>query len=184
MNKGITRDQFKPEVGTCTTKADKSSNATAMTRSVFRLDVTREFTEKFQPIYEALGFSFESVGEQGHCKVVIPYGWKTKVGTFGIGRDIIDERGRIRAFYLQLDGGGFMILHRRYSICYEYTRRRSFLKGKFVKVFVQDNANGRILYIAGCAQENSKECEDLKEKAKVRLNAKHPGWENPLNCWD
>ncbi len=144
------------------------------------------------PAFEAFGFSLKfvrNVDRHGIYNVTLPDGWQLKTEEDGTWPIIIDEKGRERGTYFPPKDGtcdyGFMILLTRYSINCKYPSRRNSLSGeKIVKVIVKDNAEGKIIYVAWRAPENSREYEDLVKNARDWLDNNKPGWEKLSECWN
>lgn len=136
--------------------------------------------------FEALGFTFEDIGDDVLCKAALPDGWKLKADGGGYWTYLIDEKGRKRGSYFYkgafYDRSGYMNLSQRFYATYDAADPENW-EGPFT-VLVKD-ADDTIIFTAGkCAKVHTDEYKKLMDKATDYLKTNYPDWEDPTKYWD
>ena len=138
-----------------------------------------------QEAFEALGFTFEDIGDSVLFKATLPDGWCLEEAG-GYWTNLIDEKGRKRGSYFYksafYDRDGNMRLSQRFHATYdaESPEKR---EGPYT-VSVKD-ADGTILFTAGqCQKAYSDEFDKLMEQAEEFLHTNYPEWKDPTKYWN
>ena len=152
-------------------------------RSTYRLPMEMNPSKE---AFEALGFTFEDIGDDVLCKATLPDGWKLKADGDRYWTYLIDEKGRKRGSYFYkgafYDRSGRMYLSRRFHINYDSADPQK-RQGPY-NVSVKD-ADDTIIFTAGkCEKTYSHEYEELMQLAKEYLRTNYPEWEDPTKYWD
>lgn len=135
-------------------------------------------------VYEALGFTFEDVGDDVLYQVSLPEGWTLK-SDGGYWTDLLDEKGRKRGSYFYKgafwDRNGHMFLVTRYYITYEHIEKNNWQSP--IKLYAMDRG-GAILFDAGqCDDFYTPEYKELERKAELFLDTNYPEWKDVSKYW-
>lgn len=139
-------------------------------------------------VFESVGFTFEDVGDNDCYQATLPVGWKSySESEFG-GTTLLDEKGRERGFFFYKtlpyeSDNGILKLCTRFEVNWNFINPENW-NGP-VEVLVVDYVEDTVVFNAGqCDELESKEYNQLHEKASEFLNNNYPDWENPLKYWD
>lgn len=141
-----------------------------------------------QAAFEALGFTFNDIGDDILCEATLPEGWKTveTPGSSILWENLVDDKGRVRGNYCYkgalYDRYGHMSLNARFQLTYEHTNPDDW--DSPVIVVVKD-ADGTVIFNAGqCDRAYSDAYKALMKKAKDFLKSNYPEWEDVTKYWD
>lgn len=134
---------------------------------------------------EAIGFKFGADADDLFVNCTLPPGWTKRATDHSMWSDLLDEQGRKRggifykaAFY---DRNAHMSMNRRYSVhSYEPGSQPQSYQVRVMDGDTEIKNFGEVV-VADRAGYDAKDA--LVAKASAWLDAHHPGWQSPFECW-
>lgn len=144
------------------------------------------FTNKIARIFKAQVKKIDN--DPIFVPVILPAGWKLEATDHSMWNNLVDEKGRIRAFIFYkaafYDRSAHIRFVRRYEYTTEFITLESGSKNYDQYAIVKDNATGERLFQSKAVDMYKEEGAECRRQAEEFLNTNFPNHNDIIAYWD